>query len=61
MPKTHFLGRPELQGHKAEKALRDLIAVNYIIKHPTGGEMTYALDGRGLEECRKLRERLKTL
>jgi hypothetical protein len=55
------MGKPKLQGHKAEKALRDLIALNYIIKHPTGSEMTYALDERGLLECMKLRERLKTL
>ena len=59
--KTYFMGKPRLQGHKAEKALRDLTALNYILKHPTGSEMTYALDERGLEECRKLRERLKAL
>ena len=59
VPKPYFMGKPRLQGHKAEKALRDLIALNYILKHPTGSEMTYALDERGLEECRKLRERLK--
>lgn len=55
------MGKPELKGRKAEKALRDLIALNYVLKHPTGGEMTYAIDERGLEECRKMRERLKTL
>jgi hypothetical protein len=55
------MGKPELRGRNAEKELRGLIALNYILKHPTGSEMTYALDGRGLEECRKLRERLKTL
>jgi len=55
------MGKPALQGHKADKALRDLIALNYILKHPTGGEMTYALGERGLEACRKLREDLKRL
>lgn len=55
------MSKPTLQGHKADKALRDLIALNYILKHPTGGEMTYSLDERGLEVCRKLREDLKTL
>jgi len=61
VPKPYFMGKPRLQGHKAEKALRDLIALNYIQKHPTGSEMTYALDERGLEECRKLRDKLRTL
>jgi hypothetical protein len=55
------MNRPRLQGRKAERALRDLVAFNYILKHPTGGEMTYALDERGLEECRKLRDKLRTL
>jgi len=55
------MSRPELQVRKAEKALRDLVALNYVLKHPTGGEMTYAIDERGLDECRKLRERLKAL
>lgn len=55
------MGKPALQGHNADKALRDLIALNYILKHPTGSEMTYALGERGLEECRKLREDLKKL
>jgi hypothetical protein len=55
------MGRPELQGRKAGKALRDLVALNYVLQHPTGGGMTYALDERGLEECRKLREELKRL
>jgi len=55
------MGKLRLQGHKAEKALRDLVARNYILKHPAGSEMTYALDERGFEECRRLRERLKTL
>lgn len=61
MPKPYFMRKPALRGHKGEKALRDLIALNYILKHPTGSEMTYALDERGLEECRKLRDQLKTL
>jgi len=61
VPKTYFMSRPELQVRKAEKALRDLVALNYVLKHPTGGEMTYAIDERGLDECRKLRERLKAL
>ena len=61
VPKAYFMGRPELQGRKAGKALRDLVALNYVLQHPTGGGMTYALDERGLEECRKLREELKRL
>jgi len=61
VPKPYFMNRPRLQGRKAERALRDLVAFNYILKHPTGGEMTYALDERGLEECRKLRDKLRTL
>jgi hypothetical protein len=55
------MSKPMLRGRNAEKELRGLIALNYILKHPTGSEMTYSLDGRGLEECRKLRERLKKL
>ena len=55
------MGRPELQGRKAGKALRDLVALNYVLQHPTGGGMTYALDERGLEVCRKLREELRRL
>ena len=61
VPKHYFMGRPGLQGHKADKALRELVALNYIIKHPTAGEMTYALDERGLELCRELREQVRTL
>ena len=61
VPKAYFMGRPELQGRKAGKALRDLVALNYVLQHPTGGGMTYALDERGLEVCRKLREELKRL
>ncbi len=55
------MGKPELQGRKAGKALRDLVALNYVLQHPTGSEMTYALDERGLEVCRKLREELRRL
>lgn len=55
------MSKPALQDHKAKKALRDLVALNYVLQHPTGGEMTYALDERGLEECRKIREELRRL
>ena len=61
VPKTYFMSKPALQDHKAKKALRDLVALNYVLQHPTGGEMTYALDERGLEVCRKLREELRRL
>ena len=61
VPKTHFLGRPELRGHRADKAFRELVALNYIIRHPTSGGETFALDDRGLEMCRKLREQMKAL
>ena len=61
VPKTYFMSKPALQDHKAKKALRDLVALNYVLQHPTGGGMTYALDERGLEVCRKLREELKRL
>jgi predicted MarR family transcription regulator len=36
--------------------LRELIALGYIKKHPTGGETTYELDERGFEACQKIRE-----
>lgn len=56
VPKPYFMKKPQLQGHKADRALRELIALNYVIKHPTGHETTYGLDERGLEVCRKLKE-----
>jgi hypothetical protein len=41
------MDKPRLQGHKAEKALSDPEALNYLPKHPTGSEMTDTLDERG--------------
>ncbi len=41
------------------RALRELIALGYIKKHPAGGETTYELDERGFETCRKIREQRK--
>ena len=39
----------------------NLVALNYIIRHPTSGGETFALDDRGLEMCRKLRKQMKAL
>jgi hypothetical protein len=56
LPKPYFMNKPQIQGRKADKALRELIALGYIKKHPTGSETTYELDERGFEACRKIRE-----
>jgi predicted transcriptional regulator len=53
------MNKPQTQGRKADKALRELIALGYIKKHPTGSETTYELDERGFETCRKIREQRK--
>jgi predicted transcriptional regulator len=56
LPKPYFLSKPQIQGRKADRALRELIALGYIKRHPTGGETTYELDDKGFEACRKIRE-----
>lgn len=56
IPKPYFMNKPQIQGRKADRALRELIALGYIKKHPTGSETTYELDERGFETCRKIRE-----
>jgi hypothetical protein len=56
LPKPYFMNKPQTQGRKADRALRELIALGYIKKHPTGGETTYELDERGFEACQKIRE-----
>jgi predicted transcriptional regulator len=56
LPKPYFMNKPQTQGRKADRALRELIALGYIKKHPTGSETTYELDERGFETCRKIRE-----
>ncbi len=61
LPKPYFMNKPQIQGHKADRALRELIALGYIKKHPTGGETTYELDKRGFEACRKIREQRKAI
>lgn len=61
LPKPAFMNKPQTQGHKADKALRELIALGYIRKHPTGGETTYELNERGFEVCRKIRDQRKAL
>ncbi|VVB72165.1 Uncharacterised protein [uncultured archaeon] len=59
LPKPYFKNKPQTQGRKAERALRELIALGYIKKHPTGGETTYELDERGFEACLEIREERK--
>lgn len=62
LPKPHFMNKPQIQGRKADRALRELIGLGYIKVHPTGGETTYELDDRGFDVCRMIREqRKKTL
>jgi predicted transcriptional regulator len=55
------MNKPQIQGHKAEKALRELVALGYMKKHPTSGETTYELGDRGLEVCRVLKDLKKDL
>jgi predicted transcriptional regulator len=59
LPKHHFMTKPQIQGRKADRALRELVALGYVKKHPTGGETPYELNDRGFEACRELRERRK--
>jgi predicted MarR family transcription regulator len=59
IPKPYFMNKHQIQGHKADRALRELIGLGYIKKHPTGGETTYELDERGFEVCREIREQRK--
>jgi predicted transcriptional regulator len=55
------MNKPQIQGRKAERALRELVALGYMKKHPTSGETTYELDDRGFEVCRELRDLRKNL
>jgi predicted transcriptional regulator len=59
LPKPYFMNKPQIQGRKADRALRELIALGYIKKHPTGGETTYELDERGFEACNRIKEQRK--
>ncbi|MGA9100238.1 MAG: hypothetical protein WB392_15050 [Methanotrichaceae archaeon] len=59
LPKPHFMNKPQIQGRKADRALRELIGLGYIKVHPTGGETTYELNDRGFEVCREIREQRK--
>lgn len=61
LPKPYFMSKPQLQGHKAERALRELLAWRYMKPHPTRGETTYELDDRGFDVCRVLRDLRKNL
>jgi predicted MarR family transcription regulator len=61
LPKPYFMNKPQIQGHKADRALRELVALGYIRKHPTGGETTYELDDRGFEACQKIRDQRKAI
>jgi hypothetical protein len=61
VPKEAFIKKPELKGHKGDRALKELIALGYVIKHPTRGGMTYQLNETGLEICRQLKEQRKAL
>ena len=60
-PTPYFMNKPQIQGRKAERALRELVALGYMKKHPTSGETTYELDDRGFEVCRELRDLRKNL
>jgi len=53
--------KPQLQGRKADRALRELVALGYMKRHPTGGETTYELDERGFRVCRMLRDQRRNL
>ena len=61
MPKQAFMKKPQLQGRKADRALRELVALGYMKRHPTGGETTYELDERGFRVCRMLRDQRRNL
>lgn len=61
LPKHYFMTKPQIQGRKADRALRELVALGYIKKHPTGRETTYELNDRGFDACKKIRERRKAI
>lgn len=61
LPTPYFMNKPQIQGHNAERALRELVALGYMTKHPTRGETTYELDDRGFEVCRVLKDLRKNL
>ena len=61
LPKPAFMKKIQLQGRKADRALRELITLGYMKKHPTRGETTYELDERGFMVCRVLRDQSKNL
>ena len=57
--KPYFINKPQTQGRKADRALRELIALGYKRMHPTGGKTTYELNERGFEACLKIIEQRK--
>lgn len=61
LPKPYFMSKPPIQGHKADRALRELLRWGYMKSHPTRNETTYELDDRGFEVCMKLRDMRKKL
>jgi hypothetical protein len=60
-PKPAFMDKPQTHGKNGDKALRELVALGYIRRHPTAGGDTYQLSDRGFYVCKKLRDQRKTL
>ena len=61
VPKQYFMKKFQNQSTLAKRALHNLISSGYVIKHPTGGEMTYELTQRGFEVCKAIRDQLRNL
>lgn len=60
-PEQYFMKKFQKQSKLAKRALHELISLGYVVKHPTGGEMTYELTQRGFEICKSIRDQQLSL
>jgi hypothetical protein len=56
-PEEAFARRFPGKGGKVRKSIKLLVHEGYVLRHPTGGSMTYQLTNLGREKCRELRDR----
>ena len=56
IPQPYFMKKFQNQKKLANKALHSLIALGYVVIHPTRGDTTYDLTEEGINICRILRK-----
>ena len=56
VPQPYFMKKFQNQKRMAKKALHSLIALGYVVQHPTRGETAYGLTREGLGVCREVQK-----